>query len=297
MYPYQSSQYNTFMALVQSSNPGMDIAPLTVDQLRTLVPTTVTADAFGRDTSVRLMVRPGNSKYFGSQTVTYRRINLANYFRNMVITLDDYLTGSGNMTAAQFATAMNNKYGTSFDPAGSDWASTFSAVSGTQYSVTAQSTSLCYEGSVGFKWTRGKQQISAAITNPVLVGRLYPGGNSMPPAKPQGDFLTYNADFSSVKSLLASISSGTTVTAAQLTTSGSAYAGVLSYLQRIRPDLGFNASDSATQGGLGNLVWTRYTIPSAALPAANSNKFTTVFVITAAAGSWFQGSLFLHYNA
>jgi hypothetical protein len=297
MYPYQSTQYNTFMALVQASNPGLNIAPLSQAQLRALVPTTVTADSFGRDTSVRLMVRPGNSSYYGSQAVTYRRINVTNYFRNLNVTLSDYLTGTGNMTGAQLAVALNNKYGTSFDTGGADFPSSLSAVSGTKYTQALQSTSICYEGSLTFTWTRGKQFISALVTNPVLVGRQYPTSNVEPPAKPQGDFLTYNLDNSSIKTSIAAITSGSTVTAAQLGTAGSIYASVLSYLQKARPDLNLTAADSGTTGGLGNLVWTRYTLPSASLPGANSNKFTACMVITAVAGSWFQGSLYLHYNA
>lgn len=295
MYPFKSTQYDTFMALVQASNPGLDIAPLTIDQLRTLVPTAITADSFGRDTSVRLMVKPGNSKYYGTQTVTYRRINPATYFRGMTITLDDYLTGSGNMSGAQFAVAMNAKYGTTFDPSGSDFSGTFSAVSGTQYNgVALQSTSLCYEGSISFKWTRGKQQIGTLVTNPVLAGRLYPGaGNSMPPTKPVGDFLMYNLDASSVKPQLNTLS-GTYAPASF--TSNTALQTVLGFMQRMRPDLNFSSADSGTAGGLGNLTWTRYTLPSAALPGGNSSKYASVMIVKAAAGSWFTGQIYLHYN-
>lgn len=298
MFPYKATQYDTFMALVQASNPGLDIAPLTSSQLRALVPVTVTADAFGRDTSVRMMVRPNNSKYFGTQTVTYRRINLASYFRNMVLTLDDYLTGTGNMTAAQLAVAMNNKYGTSFDPAGSDFAAGFTAVSGTQYNnLAVQSTSLCYEATFSFKWTRGKQYISAVVTNPVLTGRLYPGGNTMPPSKPVADFLTYNLDCSSIKSALSGITSGATVTPTSWNTAGSNYATILAFLQQKRSDLNLSGADSGTTGGLGNLVLTRYTIPSAAVQGANSAKYTTLVTIQSVSGSWFKGMFYLHYNA
>lgn len=296
MFPYKATQYDTFMALVQASNPGLDIAPLTSDQLRTLVPTAVTADSFGRDTSVRLMVRPGNSKYFGSQTVLYRRINLTNYFRNMsTLTLNDYVA-LGNLPLAQMVTSFNTKYGVPLVAA--DLSGSIAVfVSGTAYGLTVGTTSLCYKGGFTFKWTLGKQQIAAAIANPVLVGRLYPGGNSMPPAKPQADFLTYNLDCSPIKSSLAGIATGSTVTPANLALAGSVYASVLSFLQQKRPDLNLSSSDQATAGGLGNLVWTKFTIPSASVQGANSAKFTTVMLITAKSTSWFQGMFYLHYNA
>jgi hypothetical protein len=294
MYPFKATQYDTFMALVQAANPGLDIAPLTSDQLRALVPTTVSTGGI-QDTQVRLMVRPGNSKYYGTQTVTYRRINLTNYLRGLSVTLDDYLTGSGNMTGAQFAVAMNNKYGTNFSTDGSEWP-TFSAASGTQYTVSPASSSLCYEGNITFTWTRGKQYISAAISNPVLTGRLYPGGNTMPPNKPVGDFFTYNLDCSSIKSALTSLTSGATITPANWGTGNSIYATILAFLQNKRPDLNFNSSDSATNGGLGNLVATRYTLPSASVNGANSSKYASVVTIQSVSGSWFKGMLYLHYT-
>lgn len=296
MFPYKATQYDTFMALVQASNPGLDIAPLTSDQLRALVPTAVTADSFGRDTSVRLMVKPGNSKYFGSQTVLYRRINLTNYFRNMgTLTLSDYVA-SGNLPLAQMVSSFNTRYGVPLVAADLS-GSIAQFASGTVYGLTMGTASLCYKGSFNFKWTLGKQQISAAIANPVLTGRLYPGGNSMPPAKPQADFLTYNLDCSSIKASLLGIPTGSTITPGQLATVGSIYASVLSFLQQKRPDLNLNASDQATTGGLGNLVWTKFTIPSASVQGANSAKYTTVMLITAKSTSWFQGVFYLHYNA
>jgi hypothetical protein len=293
MFPYKATQYDTFMALVQASNPGLDIAPLTSDQLRALVPTTITADAFGRDTSVRLMVRPNNSKYFGTQTVTYRRINLANYFRNMVLTLDDYVA-SGNLLAAQFVSSFNAKYGTALVT--TDFAAT-SFVSGSLTTVPMLGASICYEGSFQVTWTKGKQQIASAVSNPVLTGRLYPGGNTMPPNKPVADFLTYNLDCSSIKAALGGLSSGGTITPTNWNTANSIYATILAFLQRARPDLNLSGADSATTGGLGNLVATRYTIPSAAVQGANSAKYTTLVTIQSVSGSWFKGMFYLHYNA
>lgn len=293
MFPYQAAQYDTFMALVQASNPGLIIADLSAAQLRALVPLGIAPDSFGRDTSVRLMVRPNNVEYFGAQTVTYRRINLAGYFRNLTLTLDDYI-GSTTMTSAQFCTAFNNKYGTALVATDITNAS---FTSGAQSTVTIATGSICYEGSFSIKWTQGKQYINQVVTNPVLVGRLYPGGNNMPPSKPVADFLTYNLDCSSIKTALAALTSGAVITPTQWTTNGSNYATILNFLQQSRTDLNLNGSDSATTGGLGNLVATRYTLPSASLPGANSSKFTAAVTIAAVSGSWFLGMFYLHYTA
>lgn len=289
---FADNQIDTLLGLINQSNPGLQVAPLTPAMLRTLAPTSITPGTGQiQDTSVRLMVKPGNASYYGSDTVTYRRINLTSFFRGMTLTLDDYV-GSTTMTAAQFVTAMNKKYGVVL--ATTDFSNT-SFSSGTSYSVTILGTSLCFSGGFTFRWTQGKQQISAAVTNPVLNGKLYPGGNSFPGGrKPQADFITYGLDFASLSSVLKGLGASVMVTPAMWATSP--YSTILAYLQRQFPAQNFNASDSATQGGLGNLTLTRFTIPSASVPGANSAKFTTVTTINAVAASWFQGLFYLHYN-
>jgi len=289
---FADNQIDTLLGLINQSNPGLQVAPLTPAMLRTLVPTAITpVTGTIQDTSVRLMVLPGNANYYGSDTVTYRRINLANFFRGMTLTLDNYV-GSTTMSAAQFVAAFNAKYGTVLQT--SDFTNT-SFTSGTSYTVTLASASLCYNGSFTFKWTQGKEYVSQAISNPALVGKLYPGGNSFPNGrKPQGDFITYGLDFASIASTLKGLSASVTVTPSMW--ASAPYSTILSYLQQQFPSENFSASDSGTTGGLGNLVLTRYTLPSAAVPGANSAKFATVTTIAAVAGSWFQGLFYLHYN-
>jgi hypothetical protein len=293
MYPFLDTQLNTLLGLINTSNPGLKV-PLTVDMLRTLVPTAVTPGSGQiQDTSLRLLSVPGNlGKYIGTQTLYYRRINLANLFRSMTLTLDNYL-GSTTMTAAQFCTAFNTKYGTELVP--SDFSNT-SFTSGTSYPVSIVAGSLCYEGSFTFKWTQGVPTMHQAITNQVLAGKLYPGGNTFGGGrKPQADVLTYGLDCSQIRTaLLALPSSVASATPTNWTQAN--YSAVLAYLQQSRPDLNFSGQDSATQGGLGNLAMTRYVLPAASVPGANSNKYANVTVITAVAGSWFQGQLYLHFN-
>jgi hypothetical protein len=292
MYPFLDTQLNTLLGLINQSNPGLQVAPLSAQNLQTLVPTAITPGSGTiQDTSVRLMTVQGNGRYIGNQTVTYRRINLSNLYRSMVLTLDTWI-GSTTMTAAQFVSAFNAKYGTELVT--TDFSNT-SFTSGTQYTVSMLSTSLCYSGSITFTWTQGKEPVSTAITNPVLSGKLYPGGNSFPSGrKPQADFITYGFDFASISANLKSLSSSVVVTPALWATSP--YSTILAYLQQQFASQNFSGSDSGTTGGLGNLTLTRYALPSASVPGANSAKFANVTTIAAVAGSWFQGLFYLHYN-
>lgn len=292
MYPFLDTQLNTLLGLINSSNPGLKV-PLTTAMLRSLVPTVVTPGTGQiQDTSLRLLSVPGNlGSYIGMQTVSYRRINLTNMFRNMVLTLTNYV-GSTTMTAAQFCTAFNAQYGTELVT--TDFTNT-GFTSGTSYTVSMVSTSLCYEGSFTFKWTQGVPTVQQAITNVVLSGKLYPGGNTFGSGRlPQGDFLTYGLSCVPIATALKALASSIVVTPA-LWASGN-YASILSFLQQYIPGLNFNAADSANPGGLGNLTLTRYTLPSASVPGANSGVYGFVTTIPAVSTSWFQGTLYLHYN-
>jgi hypothetical protein len=295
MYPFLDTQLNTLLGLINTSNPGLKV-PLTTAMLRSLVPTVVTPGSGQiQDTSLVLLSLPGNvGQYIGKQTVYYRRINLANLFRSMTLTLDNYI-GSTSMTPAQFCQCFNAKYGTELTT--SDFtASNFT--SGNSYTVTMLSTSLCYEGSFTFKWTQGAPYMSQVITTPVLTGKLYPGGNTFGGGrKPQADVLSYGLDCSKIRTQLLALSSSSTPTPSNWLLAGSALAGILAFLQQSLPSLNLSGQDSTTtSGGLGNLLVSRYTLPSASVPGANSNKFAYVVTITAVSGSWFQGAFYLHFN-
>lgn len=294
MYPFLDTQLNTLLGLINTSNPGLKV-PLTLDMVRSLVPTAVTPGSGQiQDTSLKLLSAPGNlGKYIGTQTLYYRRINLANLFRSMTLTLDNYL-GSTTMTAAQFCTCFNAKYGTELVT--SDFSNT-TFTSGSSYTVSIVAASLCYEGSFTFKWTQGVPTLQQAITNPVLVGKLYPGGNTFGGArKAQADVLSYGLDCSKIRSSLLAIASSSTPTPASWQQAGSSLAAILGFLQQNLPSLNFSGVDSATPGGLANLQVVRYTLPQATVPQANSSKFAYVVLINAVAGSWFQGSFYLHFN-
>src|ERR1700756_3557701 len=148
MYPFFDTQLDTLLGVINQSNPGLQ-PPLTSAVLQTLVPTVITPGSGQiQDTSMRLLTVQGNGHYVGNQTITYRRINLTNLFRSMVLSLSTYI-GSTTMTAAQFCTAFNATYGTVLVP--TDFSNT-TFTSGTQYTVTILGGSLCYEGSFTFKW-------------------------------------------------------------------------------------------------------------------------------------------------
>lgn len=288
MYPYEQPQLTTFLNLINESN-GVLAVPITVSMIRALTPTAITPGTGQiQDTSVRLMARPGQP-YFGSQTVFYRRINLSTFFRGLSPVKLPLFTGSTTaITAAQLVAALNSLYGLAL---------VSTDLTGTTYgtgtvTVTIAATSLCYEGSFTLSWTPAKQQIAlafaAAANGDVLNGKIL---------VPTGQTLTYGLDCTLIDTQLKGLAASQVVTTANWQTAGSAYAAILGFLQQYLPNVGFNANADGTQGGLGGSTLTRYTLPSASVPGANSAKFTGLTTITPASGTpWYAGSLYLHYN-
>lgn len=297
MYPYEQPQLTTFSNLIETANPGFAV-PLTLAMIRTLVPIAITPGSGQiQDTSVRIVMRPGQP-YIGSETVTYRRVNLGNFFRDLQpIPLSTYTSGT-TLSSTQLCTALNTLYGLALVPTDVTAATYAAGVS----TVTVAATSLCYSGSFTINWVKGLQFIAdvfaATAGAGVLVGKLYPGGNTFGSGRlPQGDVLTYGLDCTNIDGQLRRLAVSQTPVTGDWNTSGSDLAQILAFLQTNIPAVGFNSGQcTTTQGGLGGVTLTRFTLPSASVPGANSNLYTLVTTITAPAGSWFQGTMYLHYD-
>jgi hypothetical protein len=290
MYPYKDTQFNTLVALIKASNPALQVQ-LAPSDLRTLVPTVVTADSFGRNTSLRLMARNSSTVAYGSQTVLYRRIDLTSLFRSMTpLTFSSYSSSGNTISATDFCTAFNKRFGTLLVP--SDFTNT-TFTSGTQATLTMSGSSLIYVGNVTVLWSSGKANLADVLTGKTLNGKLYPGGNSFPGGrKPQGEYICYGLDFSPINTNLKAATNGAVTTWATDTN----YSAILAFLQSKIPGQNFNSGAASTQGGLSGLTVTRYTLPSASVPDANSDKYGFCTVIQSLSDSWFQGRLLLHYT-
>lgn len=296
MYPYQSSQLGTLLALINQSNPGLTV-PLTQADLRSLVPTSITPGTGAiQDTSLRLMAVVKDANYYGTQTVKYRRIDFGSFYRNILPLQISPYSAQAVLTPQQVADAINQKYGTAL--VASDLNILSLTPSTSAQSIPITSTSLCYKGTLTVIYTAGKQDIKSVIADGTkLTGKLYPGGNVFGGGrKPQGEYFAYGLDCSSIDTTLAALPSSVVVTPTMWNTAGNGYSGILQFLQQNLPSFNFSGTDSATSGGLGNLTLTKYTLPSTSVPGANSGKYANVVLITAAAGSWFQGNIMMHFN-
>lgn len=292
---YKADQIDILYNLVEASNPGFK-ALYPKGTIQFGAPSVIAVqpgDPYKNDTSMVISPAPGSSA-LGKQTVFYRRIDLSTVFRNMKLTLSDYVA-SGTLPVATWKASFVTKYGIVI-PA-SDISNTAALTSGVATTMSAATTCQCYKGSVSLTWTVGVRPFTNLVTdaNRALVGRLYPGGNDFttPGRKPQGEFLVFCQDASALKTSLEAFTSG----GVPLATDPLVVA-LVNFLLNSTTRTDWNAgSAAAAPGGITGLNWYKYSLPNATIPEANSAKYTRCIVIQSLAGSWFAGKIIIHYNA
>lgn len=292
MYPYRKPQFDIFIDLVKQANPGLAL-PFTAATVSLGTPVAQAVPQGGiADTNVRVRAKPG-ALYVGSKVVQYRRIDLTAFFKNQTLEVTSWSSGS-TQTVAQIIEALNAQYGISLlvsDTVHAGVPNTGNEAVGYdgQWGIALYSGSLCYtlsEGARVITLRRGKRPVSDAFASGNLSGRAYAGGNSFPGGrKPQGQYMSYDIDFST--SLTGTAGSGTV---------GTTWAGIFDILKTNVDSRFSHTTTSDVFGGCSGLSYTVYPLPNAAVPEANSAKFAKVLAIFPVASSWFQGPLLMHFN-
>ena len=296
--PTDTRQLQTTMLydLIEKSNPGFKVS-YPPGSVVFGVPSAITLnpdDPYKNDTTVRVTPAP-NTTGMGVVSVNYRRVDVGTLFRGMTLKLTDWYSGNP-MPVATWLPLVVAKYGLSLTTADLNDTSGSNAIANTSYAnMLIKSTSLCYKGTVRVYWTKGLQPLDSLFTQTTraLVGRLYPGGNDFttPGRKPQGEFLTFCQDATSIAATLET-----------LPASGSSYSdaqkqAIVDFLLANTSRTDWNiGSAGAGSGGIAGSTWFKYSLPNAAIPEANSAKFNRCIVIPGWAASWFAGKLILHYN-
>jgi len=104
--PLTATPKELILTLIKAANPA---AELTINDFTLSAPVTVDADTDGRDTSLVVSAVQG-SGYSGNQTITYRRIPLADLAATK--TASDLTFGlDGMTTSAELVTMLNGLFG------------------------------------------------------------------------------------------------------------------------------------------------------------------------------------------
>lgn len=289
MTDFRKPQDDLLYDLIEEANPGFKAkfakGSFVIDNLRTYTPQAGEI----ANTIARLRAAPGSAG-IGTKDIKYRRIDLSKLFKNISpITLTTWQAAT-NLPIANVIAEINARYGLYLRP--EDFPSTSSI--GTTTATMVCSASQCFISQFSARYVKGKRPASDAITNPSLNGRLYQGGNDFPAgSKTQGDYLTYGMDLSAVAATINALSASGSLAAAN--------ASLVTIVAEMNKQMGSNMFDASqahsVQGGMGGLAFLRLSaLPNASYPFANSAKFSKVIMFTAQATSWFQGTMYCHYN-
>lgn len=295
-FDYRKTRKELLMQLLEESNPGLTAAVGETElKFGGVAVVTPTVGPKGLDTSI-IVEAVDKTLISGRSTVQYRRIDLAKLFRSRTIVVYKWLATS-TITNAELRQLLLDQYGVRLE------ADEFTANvnASTDTAVTVLSTSPCYKGGFTVRWEKGKRDISELSGDHVLNGRNWPDAmvDVGDGTKPQGELLLYNLDFSSQRSLFNSWSSGTVL---GVNDSGAQANAINAVLNAAGNHLGYQFSNETCdkQGGVFLLTTTRYALPNAAIPEANSKEYKFCLVLEnkdyPGYPPYFNGKIILHYN-
>lgn len=287
----------------------------------------------GHNTSIRLVAKP-NTNYVGNLILTYRRLNVANIFRNLVPTIDYWVPNTGAnstqlTTSTELHPKLGDKYGFLFEAGmwNSVPLSGYHGVRGDTFAITALPDNWAFIGTVLAKWNIGQQSLESLLSIDQIPGRLYPGGNDFTTLEdrrywitPDGfdvDYSKYSAYFVALESVLGV--NGTMTSYIYMGSVSSNYLTPLSALKTIVQGIknregdnyivrGGLQTDLAVEGIKYDMTGTfirNYRLPHADVPEANSEFYNRCIVLDTniltnyyptAAKTWGAGRMILHYN-
>lgn len=183
---------DSILGSIKQLNNGVE---LTKDEYVFGQSTTIPTEAGGINTSLHIQSKDVTSPFSGEVTVKHTRLNLG----DLLVLVSADVSASNIGTTLDFALALNKVYGTNFTA--DDIVNTpVSLVDGSGgITLVAKDTSRGWVGSVTFQLTKGRVQLSDAITTTRLDGLDYPDPYQ---GKPFGNSYAYWRDFSSQTTIL-----------------------------------------------------------------------------------------------
>lgn len=285
---YRKAGNQLIYDLIEESNPGFkDYVPIGSAAFGTPVSQTVEPGTI-QNTNIVVKGKSGSAA-IGQKTIKYRRVDLSKLFRGKVLRVTEWSSGS-TLSVARFCELMLEQHGVnlSVDDVGN--IGTFAV--NTAKTFTVAPASLCYIGSITVTWVLGKRKLTTVAGDGLLPGRNWPDAmiDFGDGSKPQGELLVYNLDYSVHRASWLSFASGTVYT--------SNVGDFVTQLNLLSTPAGltFSGGTIATANGLSNVKVSRYALPNAAVPEANSAQFGFCLVFEPQQDAWFFGRMIAHFN-
>jgi len=282
---YSKPQIDLLYNLINESNPGL-LEPRDLVNTRLGLPFNRTPAAGEiADTSLELYATP-ESFYIGKQIVHYRRIDVSRLFANMTIKIDRW-TPSGSIDRTILREQINQLFGLTLvddDLPNTTWG-------GTTYNVDILPTSLTYKGRFRFTYTRGKRALDQILPANVETFQSRFWDSRYVEGKPLLSLVNVGLDFSAYGAVAGNISNNWTINGSDFRLNQ-----LIGWYRQVSGIM-LDANKPHTEvGGIGGLVFTRFSLPNINAPEGNTNRFNRVILISSRDDSWFAGKIIMHYN-
>lgn len=290
--------------LINKANPGLPV-PITKTVARLGLPSPIPgAGPSDLNTTVKASANRGGG-YNGTRILSYRRINLSDFFRGTVVIVNKYKLGGQPGKFSDYLDDFNIRYG--FSLTVDDFtdvnfpASTVDPTDNRKTAAVVVNTkgdSLGFTGAFTFRWKDAPQELKNVIIKPELPGRVYPASNFVGMA-------TYGGD---VTAILSEKVPGTPYVVFDYFSDQLVFlsrpdllVGHQQFITSVNREFGTSfiadlAVPASTQNSLLGTVIGMGSLPSALYPQAN-NDFKRLIVLKLQSGNtWGTGDLFFHHN-
>lgn len=292
--------------LINKANPTLPV-PISSVVVRLDLPKPIAGAGPGDlNTTVKASANRGQG-YSGTKTLSYRRINLGDFFKNTTPIINKYKADGQPRVFSDYLVDFNIRYGFSLTTAdfvdAFFFASTIDPVDQRRtatVTVNMKPDSLGFVGSFTLRWKDAPQELKNLIVKPELPGRIYPATNFV-------NLMTYGGD--NTETMYSPVS-GTNYKLIDYFADGILLAGPARpdlvaehtrFITLINAQYGttFTVEPGQPQSKVGNLygaVMRLVSLPSALFPTAN-NTYGKLFVLQLQPGhTWGTGDLFFHHN-
>lgn len=297
--------------LINKANPTLP-TPINATIVRLDVPKAI-VNAGPADLNTKVKASANyNQGYIGTKELSYRRINLTNFFKDTVVFVSKFKDNGQPVKFSDYLSDFNLKYG--FSLTSDDFTdvgfpgSNIDPIDGKRtavVTVNAKSDSLAFIGSFVFRWKNASQELKNLITKQELPGRIYPPNNFV-------NLTTYGGDNTELAGSTFTYQNGVAYPMIEYFPTGTVLGGGGSrpdllpahreYIRRINDAYGTAffidlAKPLTDAGNLAGAIIDNALLPIAAYPTANSKDFARMIVLKLLpAHTWGTGDLFLHHN-
>jgi hypothetical protein len=327
---YNRTARQMLVDLINEGNPDLPF-PINLTDYEFTRPVGISVLPNGHNTEIRIIPKT-TAPYNGNVLLTYRRLNLAYLFRNIIPTVRQWVPNNGNPNTGVIISNLHallplfsKKYGILLEPSQIQNVNltNYNGLRGDNFTISAHSESLVFVGSTPANWILGRRTLEDLIQIDEIDGREYPDGNDFSDIQSRKPYLTplfHNVDFTMYhqenganwdryNDVFWRVNSTLHITQENI------YRGIMDTV--FREKLGFGILPHTLNGrlyrnpffnqgtteepdyvvGLRNLPYEPIRLPDSRYPEANSEFFNSAIVITIPEDCpWGTGNIYLHYN-